>query len=125
MSGVVNRQAARQGVNAELTSGENVADVAGLQIAHMTLVRSPSYLGSDASRTELDQLFFKRWATVWACKMTADEAKRKLRVDAHAPAHTRCNMAVGSVSQFYDAFGVGPHDAMYIHPADRAVMWFA
>lgn len=125
MSGVVNRQASREGVNAELTSGENVADQAGLCVAHLALANTPAYQRADArARIAMDRTFFTRWATVWATKMTDAEAKRRLLVDPHAPARMRCNNPVRNIEAFGIAFGAGSGDAMYLEPSERASMWF-
>ena len=121
----VERQAAELGENPVLTAGENVADLAGLSAAHVALERNDAYEGaSHERRMEMDRVFFTRWAVVWACKTTTENAQKRALTDAHGPAKDRCNMPCSNIEAFHAAFDVKPGDPMYLAPARRATMWW-
>ena len=116
---VVDRQAARGGVNAQLTSGENNADAAGLRLAYLTFKRMHG-----STDNALNRIFFEQWARLWASKMTEKEAERKGKVDPHAPPRMRCN-EVYNIDEFYSTYGITKSDKAYIAPRQRAKLWFA
>ena len=118
MSGVVDQQAKREGVNPDLTSGENVADLAGLYVAHEALA------ASERNSPEASRALFTQWAATWATKMSDAEAKRRLLVDPHAPSQMRCNTPCRNIDAFHEAFGVVKGDGMYLDPKQRARMWW-
>ncbi len=111
-------------VNGALTIGENIGDVGGLGIAYQ------------AWRISLDgqeppvidgltgaQRFFLSWATVWRLKMREAEQVRMLAIDPHSPAEFRCNQVVRNITEFHDAFGTAPSDALWLDPAQRVRIW--
>jgi putative endopeptidase len=111
-------------VNGDLTMGENIADVAGLAMAHrawqLSLQGKPApvidgYTG--------EQRFFIGWAQGWARKYREDELRRRLLTDPHSPSEYRTNAVVANLPEFYSAFGVKPGDKMYKAPADRVRIW--
>ena len=124
MAAVVDRQATRAGANAKLTSGENVADAAGLRLAHITMMQSFEYrVGGPEEHKILNRIFFEQWARLWACKMTPDEEKRKHMVDPHPQARLRCN-EVYNIDEFYSTYPDAASSKEFIPPRQRAKMWF-
>jgi len=111
-------------VDGKLTLPENVADVAGLQIAWA------AYQQSLAGRTApvldgLDgaQRFFIAYAQTWRVKQR-DELQRQLLVtDPHAPARWRADGPARNSDAFQQAFHTQPGDAMYVAPAERVRLW--
>jgi predicted metalloendopeptidase len=111
-------------VNGELTLGENIADVAGLQIAYK------AYRQSIAGRGALsidgftdDQRFFLAYAQNWLSKSREELLIEQVKSNAHAPEIYRVNGVVGHLDGFYRAFSVNPSDKMYLPPDERMVLW--
>lgn len=117
-------------VNGSLTIGENIGDLGGLGIAlkayRLALAREG--LDSAAQAPVVDGLsglerFFFSWARIWRGKNRDDYAELLLTVDPHAPAEFRCNGIVRNLDAFYEAFGVGPGDTLWLDPAERVSIW--
>nr|WP_275672611.1 M13-type metalloendopeptidase [Thermomonas flagellata] len=114
-------------VNGELTLGENIADLGGLNVAwdaYQKALKDAGKSGQDkVDGHPEDQRFFFNWATVWRRNFTPDELKVRLRTDPHAPANFRAIGAPSNMPAFAQAFGCKPGDAM-VRPADkRVVIW--
>jgi putative endopeptidase len=111
-------------VNAELTMGENIADVAGLAMAYRAYKLSLN--GRQAPVIDGftgDQRFFIGWAQGWARKYRDDELRKRLLTDPHSPSEYRTNAVVANLPAFHEAFGVKPGDKMYRAPAERVRIW--
>ena len=111
-------------VNGELTLGENIADLAGLTMAHRAYRLS---LG-DAEPAVIegftgDQRFFMGWAQVWRIKHRDAYLRQLLEVDSHAPGQYRAVGPLAHIPAFYTAFGVEEGDALYLPPAERIKLW--
>lgn len=117
-------------VNGALTIGENIGDLGGLGIAlkayRLALAargiesvdRAPVIEGLGAM-----ERFFYSWARIWRSKNRDDYAELLLTIDPHSPAEFRCNGIVRNVDAFYEAFEVGPDDALWLEPAERVSIW--
>ncbi|MDO9378589.1 MAG: M13-type metalloendopeptidase [Nocardioidaceae bacterium] len=111
-------------VNGELTIGENIGDLGGLTIAHKAYALSLD--GAEAPVVDDltgDQRFFMAWAQAWRSKVRDAESVRRLTVDPHSPPEFRCNQVVRNIDPFYDAFGVGESDALWLDPSERVTIW--
>jgi putative endopeptidase len=111
-------------VNGSLTVGENIGDLGGLAIAaeayRISLDgRQPSVIDG---LTGLQRLVLG-WAQVWREKSRPEETIRLLSIDPHSPAEFRCNGTVRNVPEFYEAFDVGPGDALWLDPSERVSIW--
>ena len=117
-------------VNGALTIGENIGDLGGLGIA----LKAYSLALADAGIPSVDeapvidgltglQRFFYSWARIWRSKSRPDYAELLLTVDPHSPAEFRCNGIVRNVDAFYEAFGVGEGDALWLAPQERVTIW--
>jgi putative endopeptidase len=110
-------------VNGKLTMGENVADLAGLTIAHDAYMASlggkqpPVIDGMNA-----DQRFYLGWAQVWRCKQREPALRQQLLTDPHSPCPVRTDV-VRNMDPWYSAFGVWPDQKLYLAPADRVRIW--
>jgi putative endopeptidase len=111
-------------VNGKLTMGENIADLAGLLIAHDAYIRS---LGGKPAPVidglTGDQRFFLAFAQSWRDKQRPDAVKQQVASDPHTPSRFRTIGPVRDVDAWYAAFGVKPGDAFYVAPADRPRIW--
>jgi len=111
-------------VNGQLTLGENIADLGGLNVAYDALQRALKDHPEEASKqidgyTE-DQRFFLNWARVWRGSMREKTSIVRLNTDPHAPMAMRAIGAPSNMPAFAQAFQCKPGDAM-VRPADKQV----
>ena len=110
-------------VNGKLTMGENVADLAGLTVAHDAYLASlngappPVIDGMSA-----DQRFYLGFAQVWRCKSREPALRQQLLTDPHSPCPVRASV-VRNMDPWYSAFDVKPGQKLYLAPADRVRIW--
>jgi putative endopeptidase len=110
-------------VNGKLTMGENVADLAGLTVAHDAYIASlngaaPPVIGGMTA----DQRFYLGWAQVWRCKDREPALRQQLLTDPHSPCPVRTDV-VRNMDPWYSAFDVKPGQKLYLAPADRVRIW--
>ncbi len=113
-----------QTVNGELTIGENIGDLSGLEIAWKAYLRSLE----GAEPPVIDgltgaQRFFLAWAQAWQQKSRPEETVRLLTIDPHSPNEFRCNQIVRNIDEFYATFGVTESDALWLDEEDRVTIW--
>lgn len=110
-------------VNGRLALGENIADLAGLSIAHEAWQRS---LGGkpapDIDGKSGDQRFFLGFAQIWRSKYRESALERQLAVGPHTPSHFRARV-VRNHDAWYKAFDVKPGDALYLPEDERIRIW--
>ena len=111
-------------VNGELTIGENIGDLSGLEIAYKAYLLSLN--GAEApvidGRTAA-QRFFIAWSQSWRAIGRDEMVLQRLATDPHSPPEFRCNQIVRNIGAFYDAFDVQPTDKLWLDPAERVVIW--
>jgi putative endopeptidase len=110
-------------VNGKLTMGENVADLAGLTVAHDAYIASlngaaPAVIDGLTG----DQRFYLGWAQVWRCKSREAALRQQLLVDPHSPCPVRTDV-VRNMDPWYSAFDVQPGQKLYLAPDDRVRIW--
>jgi predicted metalloendopeptidase len=111
-------------VNGELTQGENIADLSGLEIAFKAYKLSldgetpPEIAGWTG-----DQRFFLGWSQVWRRKYREAEMVKRLLTDPHSPSRYRANGPVTNIDAFYQAFEVKPGDQLYKPAEERIKIW--
>ncbi|MFC9432336.1 M13 family metallopeptidase [Nocardia sp. NPDC057030] len=106
-----------QHINGELTVGENLADLRGLQITLSAFRISEKRRGVDNPDYKT---FFLSWARSWREKQTKELTVRYLATDTHSPAEFRCNQVVRNLTEFYTTFDVKEGDKLFM-PADQRV----
>ncbi|MCL6678539.1 M13 family peptidase [Sphingomonas sp. RG327] len=110
-------------VNGKLTMGENVADLAGLTVAHDAYIASLNGAPPPViDGTTADQRFYLGWAQVWRCKSREQALRQQLLTDPHSPCPVRTDV-VRNMDPWYDAFNVQPGQTLYLAPADRVRIW--
>jgi putative endopeptidase len=111
-------------VNGNLTLGENIADLGGLNVAYDALQRAAGNQ-ADAKIDGLtrDQRFFLGFAAVWRVQIRPEMLKVQLASDPHAPAEQRTNGTPSNVPAFAAAFSCKDTDAMVNSGAKRVVIW--
>jgi putative endopeptidase len=112
-------------VNGELTMGENIGDLGGLEMAYSAYRRYVAEHGEPPVIDGLtgDQRFFLSWAQVWRGLIRENALRERILTDPHSPQQYRANGPVRNIDAWYEAFNVGPDSAMYIPPEDRVRIW--
>jgi putative endopeptidase len=111
-------------VDGELTLHENVADNAGLAIAHKAYLLSLN----DSKAPVIDgltgeQRFFMGFAQAWREKLRDNLVVRMLQSDPHAVSFVRVIGTLMNQSAFDETFQVQPGDRMYVAADRRVVIW--
>ena len=116
-------------INAELTMGENLADINGLSISLKVLNKYLNNLNYESLKVNKDtyminahRVFFKSWATSWRLKIKKERKIMLLSADPHAPADFRANL-VKNFQEFHKAFDIQEGSAMYVPENERVNMW--
>jgi putative endopeptidase len=111
-------------LNGELTLGENIGDLGGVNVAHtayrLSLADKEAPVLDDLTG---DQRFFLGYAQIWRRKYRDEELRRRILTDPHSPSRYRVIGIVSNIDGFYDAFDVKPGQAMYIPEAQRVRIW--
>jgi putative endopeptidase len=109
----------------ELTLGENIADLGGLNIAYQAYKMS---IEAEEEPEKLDgftddQRFFLAYARVWAQNIRNEEILRRTKEDVHSLGKLRVNGPLPNVQAFIEAFDIKPGSEMYLAPEKRASIW--
>ncbi|PTS87244.1 MULTISPECIES: M13 family metallopeptidase [unclassified Caulobacter] len=111
-------------INGKLTMGENIADLAGLQVAidayHASLGGKPAPVIDGMTG---DQRLFLAFAQAWQEKSRPDSLKQQMASDPHSPSSFRVIGPTRNVDAWYTAFGVKPGEAYYLSPEARSRVW--
>jgi putative endopeptidase len=111
-------------INGALTLGENIADIAGIEIAYKAYSASlngaapPVIDGMTA-----DQRFYIGFAQSWLGKRRDASTIAGIKSDPHSPEKYRVNGVVIHMPTYYSAFSVKPGDKMYLPPGERITLW--
>ena len=111
-------------VNGTLTLPENIADLAGLEIAYKAYItalkrrEAPVIDGWTGA-----QRFFIGYAQSYLGKRRQELLIAQLASNPHAPEADRVNGIVPHLDSFYIAFAVKPSDKMYMPPELRIDLW--
>ncbi|HDO06820.1 MAG TPA: M13 family peptidase [Bacteroidetes bacterium] len=111
-------------VNGQLTMGENIADLGGLNISYEAYLKS---LNGKTPKT-IDgftgtQRFFMAFAQVWRQNIRPKEMAKRLKTDVHSPGEARVNIPPFNMDVFIKAFNIKPGDKLFIPKKDRAYIW--
>jgi putative endopeptidase len=102
---------------------ENIADLAGLRVAH------DAYVLSLKGKTDVvidglsgEQRFFLAFAQRWR-KIEGEAAlRRQITTDTHSPGEYRSD-TVRNVEAWYKAYEIALTDKLYLKPEDRVGIW--
>jgi predicted metalloendopeptidase len=108
-------------LNAQLTMGENLADLGGLSLSLKTLISKLEKLNKDEIEAN-QRVLFKSFANIWKEHTKKDHKINAMSTDPHAPSEFRANL-VKNMDEFYDVFNVLEDDDMYISKEKRLRMW--
>ena len=102
-------------IDGELTLCENIADIHAMSCILDLLGQSEN--------TDY-KLFFESYAKVYKCVKTKEEYEDALKTDEHSPDKARVNVVLAQFQKFYDTYGIGPDDHMYVNPDYRIIpLW--
>ena len=110
-------------INGKQVLSENIADLAGLLVAH------DAYVLSLKGKTDVvinglsgEQRFFLAFAQRWRRAQREEALRRQIATDHHAPGEYRSD-TVRNVDAWYKAYEVSPGDKLYLKPEDRVGLW--
>ncbi len=112
-------------VKGELTLGENLGDLGGLEIAYAAYKRHVAQHGEPPVIDGLtgDQRFFIAYGYSWQRKTRDGALRAQLLSDPHSPAKYRVNGVVRNFDPWYKSFNVQPGDKLYLPPEQRVRVW--
>ena len=112
-------------VKGQLTLGENLADLGGLEVAYAAYRLYVQRHGEPPVIDGFtgDQRFFIAYAQSWQGKAREGSLRQQLLSDPHSPEQYRVNGIVRNMDAWVAAFGVKPGGALYLAPADRVHVW--
>lgn len=111
-------------VNGRQTLGENIGDLAGMQVAYDAYILSLK----EEEPPDLDgytgpQRFFLGRAQARRYKRTEQNVRRRVLSDNHSPMSLRVNGIVRNMDAWYEAFEIGPEAELYLPPEARVKIW--
>ena len=111
-------------INGDLTMGENIGDMSGLEVAYTAYRKS---LGGKAAPVidglTGEQRFFLAYAQAWRGKARPEAIKTQVASDPHSPRRFRILGPLRNLDAWYVAFSIGPDSKFYIPPAQRVRIW--
>ena len=112
-------------VNGKFTSGENIGDLGGINVAYTALQMYLKDHGNPGKISDLtqDQRFFMSWATVWRTKSTDKYMTNQVKTDPHSPGYYRSFGPLVNMESFQKAFDIKPGDKLYVAPENRIKIW--
>ena len=105
------------------TLGENIGDLAGLNIAYDAYKASLG--GKEAPVIDGltgDQRFFLGWAQVWRRNYREQNLSQRISTDPHSPSIQRTWVS-RNLDPWYKAYQVKPGQKLYLDPKDRVRIW--
>ncbi|HJU07236.1 MAG TPA: M13 family metallopeptidase [Rhodanobacteraceae bacterium] len=114
-------------VNGQLTLGENIGDLGGLNAAYdalqTALKNNPKEANEKIDGLTEDQRFFLNWARVWRENMRPEMTKVLVNANPHAPAQFRAIGAPSNMSSFASAFQCKAGDKMVRSGDQQVKIW--
>lgn len=110
-------------LNGKQVQTENVADLAGLLVAHdaylLSLKGKPDNVVGELTG---EQRFFLAFAQRWRRVQSEDSLRRQIKSDTHPPGQYRSD-TVRNVGDWYKAYHISAADSLFLKPEDRVEMW--
>ena len=113
-------------VNGALTVGENIGDLAGVEIGLKALriaVGKPLEELPAIDGLTAVQRYFIAYALTERTKRRDEALITQINTDPHSPEEFRINGVVRNMDAWYEAFGVTAEDALWLAPEDRVRIW--
>jgi putative endopeptidase len=110
-------------INGELTMGENIADFAGVLVAHDAYRASLKGAAAPAiDGFSGDQRFYLAFGQAWRAKQREDAQRNQMTSDPHSPARFRIIGPLRNDDGWYEAFSI-TGGKFYLKPEDRTRIW--
>lgn len=110
-------------VNGKQVLTENIADLAGLVVAHdayvLSLKGKPDVVIDGLSG---EQRFFLAFAQRWRKAQDEGALRRQIKSDTHSPGQYRSD-TVRNVDAWYQAYEIAPVEKLYLKPEERVAIW--
>jgi len=113
-------------VNGALTIGENIGDLAGVEIGLKALriaVGAPLEDLPLIDGLTAIQRYFIAYALTERSKRRNEALITQINTDPHSPEEFRINGVVRNMDSWYGAFGAGSGDALWLNPDERVRIW--
>jgi endothelin-converting enzyme/putative endopeptidase len=112
-------------IKGQLTLGENLADLGGLEAAYRAYRRYVARHGEPPVIDGYtgDQRFFIAYAASWQGKVREGALRQQLLSNPHSPEKYRVDGIVRNFDPWYKAFDVQPGDKLYLPPEQRVHVW--
>jgi endothelin-converting enzyme/putative endopeptidase len=112
-------------VNGQLTMGENIGDLGGIEMAYSAYRRYVAQHGEPPVLNGLtgDQRFFLAYAQAWRDYWREGLLRQVVLTNPHSPSMYRVNGVVRNVDAWYRAFNIQPGDRLYLPPDQRVHIW--
>jgi len=111
-------------VNADLTMGENIADLGGLTMAYHAYTLTDEFKKNEKREGYTPaQRFFIAYGQLWKIKYTDAEMKNRLATDPHSPGMYRVNGPLKNCPEFFEAFKVPEGKSMRNKAGKLAKIW--
>ena len=112
-------------IKGQLTLGENLGDLGGLEVAYAAYRRYVAKHGEPPVIDGLtgDQRFFIAYGYSWEIKQREGALRSQLLTNEHSPGKYRVNGIVRNFDPWYAAFNVKPGDKLYLPPDQRVHIW--
>ncbi len=112
-------------VQGELTLGENIGDLGGLNAAYDAL---QIHLKENGNPGLIDgftpeQRLFISWATIWRTKYKDEYLRTQVLTDPHSPGMFRAIGPLTNMETFYKAFDIKEGDELWRAEEDRVKIW--
>ncbi|MCX7556584.1 M13 family metallopeptidase [Xanthomonadaceae bacterium JHOS43] len=109
-------------IRGHLTLGENIADLAGVEVAHAAF----GALGPqpDVANLTANQRYFLSYANLWRRNYRDEELQLRSQIDVHAPAKWRVNGPLSNLTPFADAFKCKVGSGSMMRPEAKRVTVF-
>jgi len=105
-------------VNGTLTLDENLADLAGVELAWDAYTHAQL-----APNTGAKQTLFRSWSELWAQQLSPAEAAQRIATDAHAPGQWRSNGPLSNQPAFAESFSCKAGQPMRRGDAEQVRIW--
>ncbi|MFI4970471.1 MAG: M13-type metalloendopeptidase, partial [Lysobacterales bacterium] len=114
-------------VNGQLTLGENIADLGGINVSYdalqIALKKNPAENEKKIDGYTPDQRFFLNFARIWRGSILPKRQEVLLNADPHAPTQFRAMGAPSNMPAFAESFQCKSGDAMVRDDAKQVRIW--
>jgi len=105
-------------LNGKLTQDEDLADIAGVELAWDAFTNTQLAPNQGAKQT-----LFRSWSELWGQHVAASEAAQRIATDVHAPGQWRSNGPLANLPAFGESFACKAGQPMRRSDAEQIAIW--